>query len=77
MNYLTVKELIKSLQEEDPSAFVALDRGSHITLMLDEGYMQPDSYMKKEPRDQSDFLLKDEIKPSEKNKYIKVLILGA
>ena len=77
MKLLTVKELIKSLQEEDPSSVVAIDCGTHITLMMDEGYMQPDSYMKKEPYNQSEFFLEHEIKKSEKGKYIKVLILGA
>jgi hypothetical protein len=64
MELLTVKELIDALQDEDPTAVVAIENNGYphtTTLLTTEGYFQPDVYMKRTPRIQNEYLLADEI----------------
>lgn len=76
MSLLTVKELIEFLKEEDPSSVIAIKNNKTFNLIKKIGFMQPESFLLKQPLMQDKFLLESEIEKNEKDKYIKAVILA-
>ena len=78
MTRLTVKELREQLAEEDQDALVAFENfdGTGRTTLATECWQSGTFYMKPEPQVQDEYLCEDEVPAAEKDKYVKVLVLG-
>jgi len=78
MKILTVKHLIEALNNENPNAVVAMDDGNRLTFMLDDGFLVPKVFLRKQIREQNNYYAEDELCDTEKElDFVESIILKA
>ena len=73
---LRVRKLLTELLQQDMGAVVALESADGITLLTECEYLAQDVYVRKNPRRQSEYLLKSETTPQQRRGMVKAVVLS-